>query len=371
MTRIFLIAMERSGENLGLDLLARCVRAGISSRWQGVVGPRLQAAGVENIADGEVLAVMGLVEVLRHYPALRRLYRHIVDFLRRERPDAVVLIDHPAFNLRIAKAAKQLGIRVLYVVGPQIWAWRPGRIRQIRTAIDEIFLLFPFERSLYEAAGIPAHLLPHPLLQVTAAAPAWEDARKELGLASSPLLVLLPGSRRGELSRLAKPMAQAAIRWRQRHPQWQLAVALAREELRSLWRQEVGAHAAQIAEFQGCTTTLLAASDRVLVASGTATLETALLGKPAVVLYALQPLTFVIAKRLVRVPHVALPNILLGKRVYPELLQGEVRAESIVETLENLDEDYQRAALAPLRGLLQGEGEGEIAEALRRVLQVA
>ncbi|MEY2340648.1 lipid-A-disaccharide synthase [Acidithiobacillus sp. IBUN Pt1247-S3] len=368
MNKTFVIAIERSGENLGLDILARCRAAGIEMQWEGVVSSRLQAAGVRNIAEGEVLGVMGLVEVLRHYGSLRRLFHQIRDYLQRERPDAVLLIDHPAFNLRVAREARRLGIRVLYVVGPQIWAWRQGRIRQIRERIDEIFLLFPFERPLYEEAGIPAQLLPHPLLAQTAAAPAQGEARKRLALPEGPVLALLPGSRRSEIQRLAKPMAQAALLWQQAHPQWQIAVALAREELRPLWREEVGAAVEQIQEICGQSTELLAAADRVLVASGTATLETALLGRPAIVLYAMQGLTFAIARRLVRVPHIALPNILLQRRVYPELLQTEITPERLVLELENLPVADQKLALQPLRGLLQGDDVESIASALRRTL---
>ncbi|MBU2753509.1 lipid-A-disaccharide synthase [Acidithiobacillus sp. CV18-2] len=369
MNKTFVIAVERSGESLGLDLLTRCRAAGIEMQWEGVVGSRLQAAGVRNIADGEVLGVMGLVEVLRHYGKLRRLFRQVRDYLQRERPDAVLLIDHPAFNLRVAREAKRLGIRVLYVVGPQIWAWRQGRIRQIRERIDEIFLLFPFERPLYAEAGIPAQLLPHPLLAQTATAPGKEVARQQLALADGPILALLPGSRRSELQRLAAPMAQAALLWQQAHPDWQIVVALAREELRLPWREQAGPLAAgQIQEVCGQSTELLAAADRVLVASGTATLETALLGRPAIVLYAMQPLTFAIAKRLVRVPHIALPNILLQRRVYPELLQSEITPERVVQELEKLPVAEQEQALKPLRGLLQGDDSDSIAAALRRTL---
>ncbi|MEL5849410.1 MAG: lipid-A-disaccharide synthase [Candidatus Igneacidithiobacillus chanchocoensis] len=368
MKTAFVIAIERSGENLGLDLLARCKRAGIEVRWQGVVGERLQAAGVQNIADGEVLGVMGLVEVLRHYGALRRLFRQIQAYLRRERPDAVVLIDHPAFNLRVAKEAKRLGIRVLYVVGPQIWAWRRGRIAQIRRSIDEIFLLFPFERPLYQAAGIPAQVLPHPLLAQTLAVPDKTAVRQALQLGERPLLALLPGSRRSEMQRLARPMAAAALDWQRAHPEWQLAVALAREELRPLWRQQAGVGPEQILEFCGRSTELLSAADRVLVASGTATLETALLRRPAIVLYAMQGLTFAIAKRLVRVPHIALPNILLQQRVYPELLQSEITPERVLQELEQLPVEKQEQALQPLRELLQGDSDAAIDRALRRSL---
>ncbi len=371
--RVFLVAVERSGETLGIDILERCARAGIAAHWSGVVGPRLAAAGVEGVADGEMLAVMGLVEVLRHYGALRRLYRQVVRYLREERPDAVVLVDHPAFNLRVAREARKLGIRVLYVVGPQIWAWRQHRIHRIREVVDRMFLLFPFERPMYAEAGIPAQVLPHPLLAATASAPGREAARQALGLpAAGPVLALLPGSRRSEIARLARPMAEASIRLRQRHPDLCSVVALARQELADLWVERAGPAGAEILQVAGRSTDVLAAANLVVVASGTATLETALMVRPAVVVYAMQALTYRVARWLVRVPFVALPNLLLGRRIYPELLQEEVDPDRIAGLLEGMLEEgggnSQVEALRSLRVLLQGDTEEAVARGLRQTL---
>jgi len=368
---VFLVAVERSGENLGLDILRRSREAGLDLDWSGVVGPQLRAAGVRSVADGEVLAVMGVVEVLRHYGALRRLFAHIEAVLRRERPQAVVLIDHPAFNLRVARLAKSLGIAVLYVVGPQIWAWRSGRIAKMRERIDQMLVLFPFERRLYAEAGIPVQVLPHPLLAQCAAAPSREEARAALGIAADvPLLALLPGSRRTELRRLAPTMVETARRLRRLRPQLELAVALAREDLLPLW-QAAAAGADAIRPCVSQSLLLLAAADVVLVASGTATLETALVGRPAVVVYAMQPVSYWLARRLVRVPFVAMPNILLERRIYPEYLQNDFRPGPVTWELDRLlgpAGQAQVAALAALPEKLQGDGDADIADALRRVL---
>ncbi len=370
--RVFLVAVERSGETLGIDILERCARAGITAQWSGIVGPRLAAAGVKEVADGEVLAVMGLVEVLRHYGALRRLYSQVVRYLNQERPDAVVLVDHPAFNLRVAREAKRLGIRVLYIVGPQIWAWRQHRIHRIREVVDRMFLLFPFERPIYAEAGIPAQVLPHPLLAATAAAAEREAARQALRLpAEGPVLALLPGSRRSEIARLARPMAEAAVRLRQRHPDLCTVVALAREELADQWLECAGPAGAGIVQVAGRSTDVLAAANLVVVASGTATLETALMARPAVVVYAMQALTYRVARWLVRVPFVALPNLLLGRRIYPELLQEEVDPGQIAALLEELlqgEGDSQVKALRSLRALLEGDSEEAVAQGLRQIL---
>ncbi|HUX18840.1 MAG TPA: lipid-A-disaccharide synthase [Acidithiobacillus sp.] len=374
MSKAFILAVERSGENLGLEIMANAAQAGLDLQWSGVVGSRLQAAGVENIADGEVLAMIGLVEVLRHYSRLRRLYGQIRQHLQAERPDCVVLIDHPAFNLHIAKMAKKLGIRVLYVVGPQIWAWRSQRIHQIKRVVDHMLVLFPFEVPIYAQAGVPVHVLAHPLLVQTAAAPNQESARATLNMAAdSQVLALLPGSRRGELERLALRYAETARRLREQMPDLRILVALAREELRplweQLWKQGAGPEDARLVVAQ--TQTVLAAADVVLVASGTATLETALMRRPAVVVYILNAFTFAFVRRLVKTPFVAMPNILLKEAVYPEFLQDAFVPAQVADALAALlgpAGSEQVGKLQKLRGLLEGNPPEQLQQVLREML---
>ncbi|PKY10249.1 lipid-A-disaccharide synthase [Acidithiobacillus marinus] len=374
MGKVFLLAVERSGENLGLEIMANAAAAGLDLQWSGVVGARLQAAGVDNIADGEVLAVIGLIEVLRHYGALRRLYHRVVAHLKKEKPLCVILIDHPAFNLRIAKVAKALGIRVLYVVGPQIWAWRGQRIHQIKQMVDQMLVLFPFEVPIYTEAGVPVQVLAHPLLEQTAAAPDRVTARVALGLKSDqPVLALLPGSRRGELEKLSRRYAETAVLLRRQMPHLQLVVALARPELASTWKQhwQRGAGPEDALVVSAQTRTVLAAAEVVLVASGTATLETALMARPAVVVYVLNALTYAFARRLVKTPFVAMPNILLKEAVYPEFLQKDFTADQVAATLLSLfgaagQEQLRR--LQRLRGLLQGDSPEALQQVLRKML---
>ena len=374
MGKAFILAVERSGENLGLEILANAAQAGLDLQWSGVVGSRLQAAGVQNIANGEVLAMIGLVEVLRHYGRLRRLYGQIRQHLRAERPACVVLIDHPAFNLHVAKMAKQMGIRVLYVVGPQIWAWRSQRIHQIKRVVDHMLVLFPFEVPIYAQAGVPVHVLAHPLLAQTATAQYGMDARAALGLtAGGPVLALLPGSRRGELERLTLRYAETARRLRNQMPELRILVALAREELRPLWerlwKQGAGPEDAQLVVAQ--TQTVLAAADVVLVASGTATLETALMRRPAVVVYILNALTFAVVRRLVKTPFVAMPNILLKEAVYPEFLQDAFEPAQVAGALAALlgpAGSEQVAKLQKLRSLLEGNPPEQLQQVLREML---
>ena len=374
MSKAFILAVERSGENLGLEIMANAAQAGLDLQWSGVVGSRLQAAGVQNIANGEVLAMIGLVEVLRHYGRLRRLYGQIRQHLQVERPGCVVLIDHPAFNLRIAKMAKQMGILVLYVVGPQIWAWRSQRIHQIKRVVDHMLVLFPFEVPLYAQAGVPVHVLAHPLLAQTAMAQYGMDARAALGLtAGGSVLALLPGSRRGELERLTLRYAETARRLRKQMPELRMLVALAKEELRplweQLWKQGAGPEDAQLVVAQ--TQTVLAAADVVLVASGTATLETALMQRPAVVVYILNALTFAFVRRLVKTPFVAMPNILLKEAVYPEFLQQAFEPAQVAGALAALlapAGSEQVAKLQKLRSLLEGDPPEQLQQVLREML---
>ena len=374
MGKAFILAVARSGENLGLEILANAAQAGLDLQWSGVVGSRLQAAGVQNIANGEVLAMIGLVEVLRHYGRLRRLYGQIRQHLQAERPACVVLIDHPAFNLHVAKMAKQMGIRVLYVVGPQIWAWRSQRIHQIKRVVDHMLVLFPFEVPIYAQAGVPVHVLAHPLLAQTATAQYGMDARAALGLtAGGPVLALLPGSRRGELERLTLRYAETAQRLRNQMPELRILVALAREELRPLWerlwKQGAGPEDAQLVVAQ--TQTVLAAADVVLVASGTDTLETALMRRPAVVVYILNALTFAFVRRLVKTPFVAMPNILLKEAVYPEFLQEAFVPAQVAGALAALlgpAGSEQVAKLQKLRSLLEGNPPEQLQQVLREML---
>ncbi|WP_414041846.1 lipid-A-disaccharide synthase [Acidithiobacillus sp. M4-SHS-6] len=373
MGKVFVLAVERSGENLGLEIMANAVAAGLDLQWSGVVGSRLQAAGVRNIADGEVLVVIGLIEVLRHYGALRRLYHRVVAHLKKEKPLCVILIDHPAFNLRIAKAAKALGIRVLYVVGPQIWAWRGQRIHQIKQIVDQMLVLFPFEVPIYAKAGVPVQLLAHPLLEQTAAAPNRLTARAALGLTSDqPVIALLPGSRRGELEKLSRRYAETAVLLRKQMPHLQIIVALARAELAPTWNQhwQRGAGPEDAVLVSAQTRTVLAAADVVLVASGTATLETALMARPAVVVYVLNALTYAFARRLVKTPFVAMPNILLKEAVYPEFLQKDFTPDRVAATLLSLFGEAgqdQLRRLQRLRDLLQGDSPESLQQVLRKM----
>lgn len=370
--RVFLVAGEASGEQLGASLLEASRAAGLDLDFAGVVGPRLRSLGVRKVFDGDVLAVMGFVEVLGKLGRIRALLRDIDRYLAQERPALAVLIDHPAFNLRVAALAKRHGIPVLYYVSPQIWAWRAHRIHKIARLVDHMMVLFPFEAPFYQAVNVPVTVVAHPLLETTART-LERGSALDLKRAGA-LIAMLPGSRQGEIQRLTPRLAAVARCLRELHGDLDFAVPLARagqrELFEKLWRR--GAPDLPLPHIHvGQTQALLMAADLAVVASGTATLETALLGKPAVVVYAVNPLSYLIAKRLVKIPHVALPNILLERPVYPEFIQENFRPQVVAEAVSAILRDggeAQRIALRPLRGLLHGASRDGVAQVLRRLL---
>lgn len=370
-----MVASEASGEQLGAALIEASRAAGLALDFAGVVGPRLQDLGVRSLFDGHVLAVVGLVEVLGSFRRIRALLHDIDDYLRRERPDLVVLIDHPDFNLRVAARAKAYGIPVLYYVSPQVWAWRAGRIHKIAQLVDHMMVLFPFEAPLYEAAGVPVTVVSHPLLAKTAGAEEQAEARRRLGLpVEGEYVALLPGSRNGEIQRLAPRLARSARLLQARRSGLRFLAPLARpgqrELFERLWREATPDFPPPLM-LEGQAQRAIRAADAVVVASGTATLETALLERPAVVVYAVNPITYAIAKRLVKVPFIALPNLLLQRLVYPELIQSALRPEAVAEAVQAILDGggaAQRQALQSLRQLLQGEGPERVAGVLRQVL---
>lgn len=373
--KVFMVAVEASGEALGASLLEASRQAGLALEFSGVVGTRLQQMGVTPLFDGEVLAVVGLVEVLGKFLQIRTLLQHIDQYLQSEHPDLVVLIDHPEFNLRVAAKAKQYGIPVLYYVSPQVWAWRAGRIHKIAKLVDHMMVLFPFEAPLYQQAGVPVTVVEHPLLRKTADAMDQQAARARLGLPlDGAYVAMLPGSRRSEIQRLVPKFAEIAACLRAHKPDIHLLTPLAQPEhlplFQQLW-QAAGVDTALPTLLQHQAQDVLLAADVAVVASGTATLECALLQRPAVVVYRLHPLSYAIARHLVKLPHIALPNIILQQRVYPEFIQDALQAPAVADALlEILSEGGQQqlAALQPLRSLLHGEGPEAVVKTLRELL---
>ncbi|HXV40278.1 MAG TPA: lipid-A-disaccharide synthase [Steroidobacteraceae bacterium] len=362
------VAGESSGDNLGAALIRAIREREPRARFVGVAGPAMQAAGCEALAASSELAVMGLFEVLHHLPRLWRLRRRLRGEFLALRPDVFVGIDAPEFNLNLAPALHAAGIRTVQYVSPQVWAWRRGRARRMAGFLDLVLCLLPFEREVYDQAGLRAIFTGHPLADQLPLEPDRAAARAELGLdAGAALVALLPGSRVGEVTRLAADFAGAAAWLAQRRPGLQFAAALADARTRGLFEQALAAHAPGVAVrvFEGRSRTVLTAATVALVASGTATLETLLCKRPMVVAYRLGMASAFILRGfgLIKVAHFAQPNLLAGGRIVPEFAQAEVTPDLLGRELGRwLDSPDEVAGLevqfaAIHRQLRQGASE--------------
>jgi len=332
------------------------------------------------IADPTGQAVVGINEALGRIPELYRAYRSLVTRLRHERPRALVVIDFPEFNLRLARQARRAGVPVLYFIPPQLWAWRRGRMRQMARRVSRVLAVLPFEQGLYEDAGVPVEFVGHPLLDVLPLDLGRDESRRRLGLDPSESVVgLLPGSRREEVTRLLPPMLIAVRRLASAGAARRFVLGLAptvdRPAVEQLLRQAEGADTLRVEVLEGRTYEVMAGADVVLIASGTATLEAALLGAPMVVCYRVSRITESVVRLLARgVSWVSLPNIVAGRLIVPEILQDEVTGQRLAsEALRLLDDPVaataQRAAFKELRGQL---GEPGVARrAATAVLQAA
>jgi lipid-A-disaccharide synthase len=370
-----IVAGEASGDLHGATL-ARALRAQApGARLYGMGGRGMAAEGVELLVTTTADATVGGTEAVGGVPALYRAYRRLRAALAGpERPDALVVIDFPEFNLRLARAARRAGVAVVYFIPPQVWAWRPWRVRLMRRVVSLVLAVFPFEPPLYRRAGVPVAFVGHPVVDALTDAPSREEARRHLGLqGDAPVIGLLPGSRRHEVARVMPVMREAAARIAVRQPGCRFVVAQAPTIERAALEP---AHTAvpPLAIVPSRAYEVMRAADLLLVTSGTATLEAALLGTPMVVCYRLSRLSELLFAPLVRVPWISLANITLGRAVVPELYQRRLSAEALArEALALLESPAalaaQRAAFGELTGQLGAPGVGT--RAARHVLQLA
>jgi lipid-A-disaccharide synthase len=367
---LLVIAGEDSGDLHGAELLRELKARRPDLRLVGVGGPRMTPLLDRKLADVQDLAVVGFIEVLKHLPRLNQLFKQILVAAREEGIAGALLIDYPGFNLRLAKALRRQmpRVKLFHYVCPQVWAWKKGRIPEIGRSLDTLYCLFDFEPELFRGYPVDARFVGHPLVEVVK--PECDRATffRRTGLdPARPLVALLPGSRRGEIERLLPPMAELARRWRRERPevQWVLPVAPTLDP--AFVRAHLGE--APVTLVQDHTYAARAYADAALVASGTATLETALLGTPFAIVYRLNALTYQMAKRIVKVPHFGLANVVARREVAPELLQDEVNPERLgVELARLLEPEVARrvrAELGEVRGHLGEPGAaGRVAENL-------
>jgi lipid-A-disaccharide synthase len=380
--RVLIVAGEASGDLYG-GLLMRAM-AGEAQvpegpgdvRFTGVGGSSMRAAGLEPLGDASVLGVTGLLEVAARFGAIWRAWRSVVDVLESatRKPDLAILIDYPDFNLRVAGRARRAGVPVLYFISPQVWAWRRGRVKRMRKTVDRMLVILPFEETLYREAGVPVTFVGHPLLDLVHPARTRPQERARLGLdPDRPLVALLPGSRRNEITSLLAPILEA--------------VAILRSEFRDLQAMLLVAPTTNRAEMEARLRALpalspppvlvsddrydaVASADLALVASGTATLETALLGVPMVILYRMNPLSYALARRLSDLKQIGMPNLIASRPVVPELVQERCRGAVIAAEARAILTDPAR--MAQMRaGLLEVRGRLGSPGAIGRVARVA
>jgi lipid-A-disaccharide synthase len=363
--RVLMIAGEASGDLHGADLLRALKDRVPALEVFGIGGPGLRAAGMHTLVDASDVATVGLVEGASHLRALLTVYREIVRRLREDPPDLCILIDFPEFNLRVARAAKRVGVPVLYYIGPQVWAWRRGRVRTIARRVDRLAVVFPFEPALYAGHDCAVEFVGHPLLDRVRATRPAAATRAAHGLAADrPLVLLLPGSRRSEIERIL-PTMLGAVRELAADPRRQFVLGLAPTVSRESVEALVERFEVPIPVIAGETYDLMAAAELALVASGTATLECALLECPMVVVYRMARLTYALARLLVRgVQHIAMPNIVAGRAIVPELVQGAATGPAIAAAArEILDAPGRRATMVEeLRAVRARLGRGGAAE---------
>ena len=368
--RVLIVAGEASGDLYGGELIREVKKLSSDVVFYGVGGKKMREAGLVCAVRTEDLTVVGLFEVIKHIGPIKRALSLLKDTMSEINPDLVVLIDFPDFNFRVAKSAKKAGIPVFYYISPQVWAWRKGRVRTMAKLIDKMIVIFPFEMEIFKEAGIDVDFLGHPLMDVISAVEGnlVKEERKGIKVA------LLPGSRIGEIKRHMRPLLGAGEIIKERYPDASFVVpvapTLALEEISSYLDGSKISVDVKEDSFQQ----VVKSADIALVSSGTATIETALLGTPMVVIYRLNPLTYILARLLIRVDYIAMVNLVAGRLVVPELIQGDVTAENVagcaLEILESKELiKKMREDLLEVRGKIGNPGASKrVAERIMQFL---
>jgi lipid-A-disaccharide synthase len=356
--KIGLVAGEASGDVLGAGLI-RAVRARIPNAvFEGVAGPEMAAAGCEQWEPSESLAVMGIVEPLAHIPRLLRLRRGLAKRWRESPPDVFIGIDAPDFNLGLEIKLRKAGIKTAHYVSPSIWAWRPGRVKKVKKAADRVLCILPFEPALYEEHGVKAVFVGHPKAHEAPEIVDMEAARLRLGLDAGEVVAVMPGSRSGEVSRIGGIVAAAAREVFAARPGVRFVTPVAMPKLRPMIEQQLDETgvAEQFILLDGDSELAMSAADVVLQASGTAVLEAALLRKPTVATYRVSPLTYWIARRLVKLEHFTLPNLLTEQPLVPEFIQQNALPGPIAaEVVALLDDPERRRSISERFDRLRAE----------------
>jgi len=375
--RIGLVAGETSGDLLGAGLIKELSALAPGVRFEGVAGPAMQAAGCEAWESSEALAVVGLIEPLREIPRLLRLRRMLIRRWTEVPPDVFVGIDAPDFNLGLETRLRQGGVRTVQYVSPSVWAWRQGRVRKVAKAADRVLCLLPFEKAFYDQHDVAAEFVGHPMADRIPADPDTLQARSALGINADRVIAVLPGSRMGEVSRLGPIFAAACARLAAADYGLRFVAPMATANIRQLFEAQLKTEdlASRFVLTDGNAETVMAAADVVLLVTGTAALQAALLCRPMVAANRVTSLSYAIIKtfRLLKVPSLTLPNLLMAEPLVPEFLQGAVTPEALANAVAALMNDpVRRAAIAAeFAKLRAGLAQGADKLAAQAVLELA
>ena len=373
--RLLLSCGEASGDLYAGALTRELVALAPGAMVSGLGGPQFIAAGGQPIADYRGLAVTGLTEAIAKIPRSLATLRRLVDWARTERPDALVVIDFPDFNFPLARRVKRLRIPIVYYISPQLWAWRPGRMKTMREIADRVLVIFPFEEAIYREAGVPVEFVGHPLIDLAKASQTRQDFLRARGLSpAAPTVAILPGSRPNEVARILPDLVAAADLIRARVPDAQFIVARAPNLDDRLFEAVGEPGPARMVMVEGDTDAVLASADVAVTASGTATVQAALHNTPMVIVYRLSPVTYFLGRRLVTLDTFGMVNLIAGEKIVPELIQAAFTSEAVANEAISMLTDRARAAhirdgLARVRERLGGPGASRrAAEAILRIV---
>lgn len=357
-----IVAGEASGDMYGARVVEEAHRLDSSVRFFGIGGVAMRRAGVETLVDAKDMAVVGLFEILSHFGVIYSAFKLLKSRLRHDKPDLLILIDYPGFNLRLAAVAKKAGVKVLYYITPQVWAWHSSRAKKIARLVDHAAVILPFEAPFFAKEGLAVTFVGHPLLEMAVPSMEKSAAQKEFGLDPSKRTVgLFPGSRNREISSLLPIMLDTARLIKERFSDIQFVIPVAASVDRQVVDGMIAASGVDLRVVDGKSYDVMQTCDAIIAASGTVTMEIALFGVPMVIIYKMSPLTYAIGSRLLQVDHVGICNVVAGERVVPELLQDDATPPKITAEIARYLEKPEYAAsvrekLLKVRGSLGEPG---------------
>jgi lipid-A-disaccharide synthase len=371
VTKIMIVAGEASGDMYGAMLANELRKLDQNVAFIGMGGAGMRAAGVETVIDANDMAVVGLVEVVAHFRVIANAFNTLKRIIKTEPPRLLILIDYPDFNLRLAAAAKACGVKVLYYISPQVWAWRAGRVKKIARIVDHMAVLFPFEVPYYEKERVPVTFVGHPLLDMVHPSMSREEAVSSFSLDPRKRTVgLFPGSRRSEIKGLFPVILESAKLLRKDFPDLQFILPLASSLKHADIAPELEKSGLQVLVVQDRNYDVMQVCDAIITVSGTVTMEIALIGVPMVIIYRVSPLTYAVGKRLIKVDHIGICNIVAGERMVKELIQHDAEPEKIAAEIGAIlsNSAYAAAITAKLGTIEHKLGSGGCS---RRVAELA